>query len=68
MKKLRKKIYKYTCAHKHTKRPKDSTSEILGLLKPRDLPNFLLDPIKKRRNFDINNLKTVMALPGATLE
>lgn len=68
MKKLRKKIYKYTSTHKQNKKPRDSAQDILGLLEPRGLPTFLMDPIKKRRNFDINSLKSVMALPGATLE
>lgn len=67
MKKMRKKIYKYTSTHKQMKKSKDSAHNILGLLEPRGLPNFLMDPIKKRRNFDINSLKSVMALPGATL-
>lgn len=67
MKKLRKKIYKYTSTHKQNKKPKDPVQDILGLLKPRDIPSFLMEPIKKRRNLDLSSLKSVMALPGATL-
>ena len=60
MRKLRKKIYKYTCSHKPTKKPKDSINDILTLLKPRKLPDFLLDSIKKRRNFDLSSIKNVV--------
>lgn len=68
MKKLRKKIYKYTSVYKRNKKPKDPLHDILGLLKFRDIPSFVMEPIKKRRNLDLNSLKSMMALPGATLE
>ena len=65
MRKLRKKIYKYTSTHRPSKKPKDSIHDILALLKPRKLPDFLLDSIKKRRNFDLSSIKNVVVPQGA---
>jgi len=65
MRKLRKKIYKYTSTHRPTKKPKDSIHDILTLLKPRKLPDFLVDSIKKRRNFDLSSIKNVVVPQGA---
>lgn len=66
MRKLRKKIYKYTSTHRPSKKPRDSIHDILTLLKPRNLPDFLIDPLKKRRNFDLNSIKNVVVPNGAT--
>ena len=65
MRKLRKKIYKYTSTHRPAKKPRDSIHDILALLKPRKLPDFLVDSIKKRRNFDLSSIKNVVVPPGS---
>ena len=65
MRKLRKKIYKYSSTHRPAKKPRDSIHDVLALLKPRNLPDFLLDSIKKRRNFDLSSIKNVVVPPGA---
>ena len=65
MKKLRKKIYKYTSTHKLTKKPKDSINTIMNLLQRRSLPDFLIDSIKKRRTVDLHSMKNVKVCPGA---
>lgn len=51
MKKLRKKIYKYSISHKTQHKPKDSAHSIIDRLKGRQVPSFVLDSLKKRRNF-----------------
>lgn len=60
MRKLRKKIYKYTCSHETARKPKDSVRDILALLKTRDIPPALIDQLKKRRNFEIGNFKSLV--------
>lgn len=68
MRKLRKKIYKYTSTHRPTKKPKDSIHNIITLLRPRKLPDFLIDSLKKRRNFDLSSIKNVIVPPGANFD
>lgn len=51
MRKLRKKIYKYSITHKSQQKPKDSVHSIIDRLRGRQVPAFLLDSLKKRRNF-----------------
>lgn len=60
MRRLRKKISKYTSTHKESKKPKDQSHDILNLLKDRNLPSFVLDTIRKRRIFDLQCLKNVV--------
>lgn len=60
MRRLRKKISKYTSTHKEAKKPRDQSHDILNLLKDRNLPSFVLDTIRKRRTFDLQCLKNVV--------
>lgn len=59
MRKLRKKIYKYSTTHKVHQKSKDSVHGILDRLKEREIPQFLIDSLKKRRNFELNAIKNV---------
>ena len=59
LRKLRKKIYKYTAVHRQTKKPKDATHDIMGLLKARNIPAYVTESLKKKRVVDINSLKNV---------
>ena len=47
MRRLRKKISKYTSTHKEAKKPRDQTHDILNLLKDRNLPSFVLIQLEK---------------------
>lgn len=60
MRRLRKKISKYTSTHKEAKKPRDQSHDILNILKSRNLPVFILETIKKRRTFDLLCLKNVV--------
>lgn len=60
MRRLRKKISKYTAAHKETKKPKDQSHDILNILKSRSLPPFILETIRKKRTFDLLCFKNVV--------
>jgi hypothetical protein len=60
MRKLRKKISKYSSTHKEAKKPKDQTQGILNILKSRTLPTFVLEAISKKRTFDLMCLKNVV--------
>lgn len=68
MRRLRKKISKYTSTHKEAKKPRDQTHDILNLLKDRNLPSFVLDTIRKRRTFDLQCLKNVVMSNQSNLE
>lgn len=59
MRKLRKKIYKHLLIAGPAKKSKDCNQNLLGILKSRNLPNFVIDPLKKRRVIDFNFLKNV---------
>ena len=50
------------------KKSKDSNQNLLAILKSRNLPNFVLDPLKKRRNIDFNYLKNVIVSDMASPE
>lgn len=60
MRKLRKKIYKHFSATRTVKKSRDQNQDILNILKSRNLPNFVIDPLKKKRTIDFNFLKNVM--------
>lgn len=60
MRKLRKKIYKHISTSGAVKKSKEQNQDILNILKSRNLPNFLIDPLKKKRTVDFNFLKNVM--------
>lgn len=60
MRKLRKKIYKHFSSTRAVKKSRDQNQDILNILKSRNLPNFVIDPLKKKRTIDFNFLKNVM--------
>ena len=61
MKKLRKKIYKHTLSHvKIGKKTKDNPEAILDILHERQIPSFVFDNLKKRRNFDLLSIKNIV--------
>lgn len=60
MRKLRKKIYKHFSTTRTVKKSRDQNQDILNILKSRNLPNFVIDPLKKKRMIDFNFLKNVM--------
>lgn len=68
MRRLRKKISKYTTAHKEQRKPRDQSHDIMSILKTRNLPNFVLETIKKRRTFDLLCLKNVVMSGESSLE
>ena len=60
MRTLRKKIYKHFSTTRTVKKSRDQNQDILNILKSRNLPNFVIDPLKKKRMIDFNFLKNVM--------
>lgn len=69
MRRLRKKIYKYTATHRENRKPKTPVAhDILLLLKERNLPSFVIDHFSKKRTFDIASIKNVNVSHGATLQ
>lgn len=60
MRKLRKKIYKHLSSTCAVKKSRDQNQDILNILKSRNLPNFVIDPLTKKRTIDFNFLKNVM--------
>jgi len=67
MRKLRKKINKYSNNHKQAKKSRDQCNDILNILKSRNLPPFVIDTIKKRRTFDLITLKNVVMTGDSNL-
>jgi hypothetical protein len=60
MRKLRKKIYKHSISGKGlSKKSKDSTEEIVKIFRDRNIPEFVTDTLRKRRNFDISSIKNI---------
>jgi hypothetical protein len=54
MKKLRKKIYKYTTSKTYLQQRKEpSFDDVISILHSRNIPEFVLDSLKKKRNFDL---------------
>jgi hypothetical protein len=60
MKKLRKKIHKHFLTVSPNRKSKEQNNDLLNILKSRNLPNFVIDPLKKKRSVDFNFLKNVM--------
>ena len=67
MRKLRKKIYKYSVTHKMQPKPKDSGNGVMERLKDRRIPQFLMESVKKRRNIELNGIKNVIVSDGVSL-
>lgn len=68
MRKLRKKIHKHLAATPPAKKAKDHNQNLMGILKSRNLPNFVIDTLKKKRTVDFNFLKNVTVSSMATPE
>lgn len=69
MRKLRKKIYKHVSTNRAVcKKNRDQNQDILNILKSRNLPNFVIDPLKKKRAIDFNFLKNIMISNTASLD
>jgi len=60
MRKLRKKIYKYTilCKNK-AKKNADNTEEIMHIFRKRNVPSFVTETFQRRRNFDMASIKNI---------
>ena len=68
MKRLRKKIYKYTATHRENRKQKNPAfQDIVMLLKQRNLPNFVIDQVTKKRSFDLGSIQNVNVGSGASL-
>ena len=65
MRKLRKKIYKYTSTQPKPKKVRDCTQDIFKILDGRAVPNFVLDSLKKKRTLDLAGLKNLVINPGS---
>jgi len=65
---MRKKISKHFSITRDVKKSKEQNQDILNILKSRNLPNFVIDPLKKRRTFDLNFLKNVTISSFASLD
>jgi hypothetical protein len=65
---LRKKIYK-KCGSKQ-KHPiqKDSSQKIMDIFRLRKIPDFVIEALKKRRNFDLNSVKNIVINSPLPLE
>lgn len=68
MRKLRKKIYKQCAVSQKNKKVKDSSDQILGILKQNHIPEFVIESLKKRRNFDIGSIKNILITAPLPLE
>ena len=69
MRRLRKKIYKYTATHRENRKPKVATNQdILLLLRQRNLPAFVIEQVTKKRTFDLASIKNVNVTQMASLE
>lgn len=66
MRKLRKKIYKYTVAQAKPRKVKDLTQDIFTILELRQVPDFVMDSLKKKRTLDLGSLKNVVIGQGSS--
>lgn len=70
MRKLRKKIHK-KCSNPNSnpnKKHKDNNEEIIHIFRNRNIPSFVTDTLRKRRNFDINSIKNIIINTELPLE
>ena len=69
MRKLRKKIYKHSISGKpQQKRLRDTTDQIIEIFRERQVPEFVTEALRKRRNFDISSIKNIAILIQLPLE
>jgi hypothetical protein len=68
MRKLRKKIYKHSMLCKtKAKSSKDSSEEIISIFRSRNVPEFITENLKKRRNFDVASIKNISVAMQLTI-
>lgn len=60
MRKLRKKIHKNCSNTSKSRKNKDSNEEIIDIFRLRNIPDFVTESLKKRRNLDINSIKNII--------
>ena len=60
MRKLRKKIYKFTNSKNYPKQQNEQTYDVFQILTNRQVPEFLIDILKKKRNFDFSAIKNIV--------
>jgi hypothetical protein len=69
MRKLRKKIYKHSISNKNKgKKCRDNTDEIMDIMRIRSVPEFVVESLKKRRNFDMSSIKNIVVNAQLPLE
>jgi hypothetical protein len=59
MRRLRKKIYKFITSKNYTKKENDNKNNLLGLLRTRNVPTFLVEALGKKKNIDLNAIKNM---------
>jgi hypothetical protein len=62
MRRLRKKIYKFIIAKKHDGKQQKKGSDLMAILKTRNVPAFLIEVLAKRKNTDLNSIKNMNLL------
>ncbi len=69
MRKLRKKIYKYNINKNASRRNATDASDVLNLLKLRNIPPFLIDSLRRRRAQEISMgaIKNINVSSGCSL-
>lgn len=59
MRRLRKKIYKFITSKNYTKKENENKNNLLGLLRARNVPAFLVEALGKKKNIDLNAIKNM---------
>jgi hypothetical protein len=67
MRKLRKKIYKFTNSKNYPKQHYEPTHDVFEILTNRQVPDFLIDILKKKRNFDFTAIKNIVVASEISL-
>lgn len=69
MRKLRKKISKQCSSQQSKKKAKDNTTDqVLEIFRQRNIPEFVTEALKKRRNFDMGSIKSIVINQPLPLE
>lgn len=66
MRRLRKKIYKFITSKNYHRRQQDTTNDLISILAQRDIPQFVVEQLNKRKTIDltaIRNLSVPVRLP-----
>jgi len=67
MRRLRKKIYKFIIAKKHDNKQQKKGTDLISILKSRNIPSFLIEVLGKRKNTDLNSIKNMNLLQRVPL-